>query len=308
MFHLMTHAFFKALLFLGAGIVMHALAGEQDMRKMRGMRGLLPRTAIAMWIGALALAGIPPLSGFFSKDSILASALARGDALGYALWAAGLAGAFLTGVYTFRMIFIVFGRDTPPEVRAVYDEHHHGHGEGPFWMVSTVAILAVLAAVGGWIQFAGLWHPLGDFLNGARSPFLEREHLNLLEPTGMQDLVTSVLAVGLGAIGIFIAWSIYAARRWPVPRWAFAQRTLEHKLWFDELYDWAFYKPAAGLAWLWYELFEKPLIAGSVRGAATAVREAGRGTTQAQTGYLRTYAIAIASGLAVLAIVFISVR
>jgi NADH-quinone oxidoreductase subunit L len=307
MFHLMTHAFFKALLFLAAGIAMHALAGEQDIRKMRGLRGLLPRTAIAMTIGGLALAGIPPLAGFFSKDSIIASALAREDALGYALWAAGLAGAFFTGVYTFRMIFIVFGeREPPPEVRAVYDEHRHGRGEGPFWMVSTVAVLATLAVVGGWIQFAGLWHPLSDFLNG--SVFVDREHLNLVEPSPNQDYVTAVLAVGLGATGIFLAWWIYGARRRAAPRVRWAQTTLEQKFFFDELYDRLFYRPAAGIAWLWYELFEKPLIAGSVTGAAGAVRQLGRGTTQAQTGYLRTYAIAIASGLAVLAIVFISVR
>src|SRR5215216_4543672 len=104
MFHLMTHAFFKALLFLAAGIVIHALLGEQDMRRMGGLGRLLPRTQAFFLIGALALVGIPPLSGFFSKDAIIASTLARGDAWGYTLFAAGVAGAFLTGLYTFRMV------------------------------------------------------------------------------------------------------------------------------------------------------------------------------------------------------------
>src|SRR5207248_3454867 len=108
MFHLMTHAFFKALLFLAAGIVIHALIGEQDMRKMGGLRRYLPRTYWAFVVGALALTGIPPFSGFFSKDSILASALAAGW-YGQLLFAVGIAGAFLTGLYTFRMVFIVFG-------------------------------------------------------------------------------------------------------------------------------------------------------------------------------------------------------
>src|SRR4051794_4594201 len=107
MFHLMTHAFFKALLFLAAGIVIHALSAEQDIRKMGGLRQLMPRVYWAFLIGALALVGIPPFAGFFSKDSIIASAMDRG-AYGYVLWVAALAGAFLTGLYTFRMLFLVF--------------------------------------------------------------------------------------------------------------------------------------------------------------------------------------------------------
>jgi NADH-quinone oxidoreductase subunit L len=308
MFHLMTHAFFKALLFLGAGIAIHALAGEQDIRRMRGLRSLLPRTAIAMWIGALALTALPPFSGFFSKDSIIASALARGDTLGYVLWGVGLFGALLTGIYTFRMIFIVFGRDeTPAEVRAVYDEHHHGKGEGPIWMTLPVAVLAVLAVVGGWIQFAGLWHPLSDFLDGSR--FVEgREHLNLLEPTVAQDYFTAAISVALSLLGIGIAWAIYGARRREAPRWTAVHRTLEHKFWFDELYDAIFYRPAAEIARLWHRGIERPLVGGSIAGVTVGARGVGRGLGEAQSGYLRTYAIAIAAGLAVLAIVFISVR
>src|SRR5207248_3308612 len=107
MFHLMTHAFFKALLFLAAGIAIHALAGEQDIRRMRGIGGLMPYTKWVFLVGSLALVGIPPFSGFFSKDSILAAALSRGW-YGDVLWAAGTIGAFLTGLYTFRLFFLVF--------------------------------------------------------------------------------------------------------------------------------------------------------------------------------------------------------
>ena len=108
MFHLMTHAFFKALLFMAAGIVIHCLMAEQDMRKMGGLRKYLPLTYIAFLAGSLALVAIPPFSGFFSKDSILAAALAEGS-YGAVLWVVGIAGAVLTGIYTFRMVFMVFG-------------------------------------------------------------------------------------------------------------------------------------------------------------------------------------------------------
>src|SRR6476619_3384890 len=110
MFHLMTHAFFKALLFLAAGVAIHALTGEQDLRKMRGLGRSMPRTRIVFLVGCLALVGMPPFAGFFSKDSILAAVLDRG-AFGDVLFACGLAGAFLPGIYTFRLFFIVFGKE-----------------------------------------------------------------------------------------------------------------------------------------------------------------------------------------------------
>jgi NADH-quinone oxidoreductase subunit L len=297
MFHLMTHAFFKALLFLAAGIVIHALVGEQDMRKMGGLRKLLPRTWLAMLIGGLALAGMPPLSGFFSKDSILASALATGDGYGYLLWIAGLVGALLTGIYTFRMIFLVFGGEPSPFVR----EHlHTEHGEGPFSMTSTVAVLAVLAVIGGWVQIAGIWHPLADFLHESAEP--------LVEPSVAQDIFTSVLAVALGLAGIGIAWLFYGARRRPVPRRAALQRLLEHKFYFDEAYDLLFYRPAVEVARAWTSFIEGPLIAGSISGVGGGTRELGARLGQAQTGFLRSYALAIAGGLAILALIFVSVR
>ena len=176
MFHLMTHAFFKALLFLAAGIVIHALAGEQDIRKMGGLRDALPRTYLYMLIGSLALAGIFPFAGFWSKDSILASALASGP-YGFVLFVAGLIGAFLTGLYTFRMIFLVWRGDRSPYVR----EHLHdaSHGEAPASMLATVAVLAVLSVIGGWVQIPGLWDPLADWLAPLAEP--------LVEPSVLQD-------------------------------------------------------------------------------------------------------------------------
>jgi NADH-quinone oxidoreductase subunit L len=264
---------------------------------MGGLGRLLPKTYAAMLIGALALAGIPPLAGFFSKDSLLAAALEAGP-YGWVLWAVGLAGTFLTGLYTFRMIFLVFGGEPSPFVR----EHLHrpGHTMPALWMAWTVGALAILSVVGGWLQFAGIWHPLSDFI--------EPVAVSGVEPSSLQDAVTSVLAVGLGALGIGIAWWIYSARRDEVPRFELGQRVLERKFHFDELYDAAFYRPAAWLAAGAMRLVEEPLIGGSIRGLAGGTRVVATRVTAAQTGLLRTYALALGSGAAILTVVFLAVR
>ena len=207
MFHLMTHAFFKATLFLAGGLVIHALAGEQDIRKMGGLRKSMPFTFLAFVAGSLALAGIPPFSGFFSKDPIIASALARGGAFGDVLWVAALAGALLTGIYAFRLVFRVFLGEPSAFVR----EHlHTGHGEGPLSMRWTVGVLAVLATVGGFIQFAPFWTPVTTWLD----PVVP----SLVEPTNAQELGTMAIGVALGLSGILIAWLLYGSHRFPVPR------------------------------------------------------------------------------------------
>jgi NADH-quinone oxidoreductase subunit L len=247
--------------------------------------------------GSLALVGVPPFAGFFSKDSILAAALDRGW-YGDLLWAAGMAGAFLTGLYTFRMYFVVFGG----EVSAFVREHFHPHGdkEGPFSMTAPVAVLGVLSLVGGWIQFAGVWTPVSNWLNPVAEP--------LVEATGLQEALSSVLAVALGLGGIGVAWWFYAARRAPVPRLATVQTVLERKFYFDEAYDLLFSRPADAIARALYRFVEGPLIGGSVAGVAGTAREFGRGVTRVQTGLLRTYALAIAASVAVLAIVYVSVK
>jgi NADH-quinone oxidoreductase subunit L len=297
MFHLMTHAFFKALLFLAAGIVIHALAGEQDIRNMGGLRDALPRTYWYMLIGALALAGIFPFAGFWSKDAILASALASGG-YGIVLFVAGLIGAFLTGLYTFRMIFLVWRGERSPYAR----EHLHdtSHGEAPFSMRGAVAVLAALSVVGGWVQIAGLWHPLADFLDPVAEP--------LVEPSVLQDWVTSLIAVGLGLAGIYLAWLLYGARTAVIPRAPEVARVLERKFYFDELYDLVFYRPSVAIARALYLGVERPLVAGSIDATVTGVREVGRTSTLVQSGYLRSYALALMAGVAVLAVLFVGFR
>jgi NADH-quinone oxidoreductase subunit L len=297
MFHLMTHAFFKALLFLAAGLVIHAIVGEQDMRKMGGLRRLMPFTYWCFLAGSLALVGIPPFSGFFSKDSILAAALARGT-FGAILWVGAIFGAFLTGLYTFRMFFLVFWGEPSAFVR----EHLHKHGrrDGPLVMIVPVALLAVLSVVGGWIQFADVWTYVSDFLEVSAPP--------LVTANGTQEAVSSLFAVAFGLAGIGIAWAIYAARRIEVPRIPQLQTALEKKLWVDELYDLAFYKPAVWLSLALQRWIEKPVILGSATEVAVGALRSGRYVGRLQTGLLRAYALALAGGIAVLLVVFISVR
>jgi NADH-quinone oxidoreductase subunit L len=324
MFHLITHAFFKALLFLAAGVLIHALAGEQDLRRMGGLRRLLPRTYWLFLTGSLALVGIPPFAGFFSKDSIIAAALAHGT-YGYVLWVVALAGTFLTGVYTFRLVFIAFGGEPSAFVRehlqaagegpvrpriASADPHEpeghpdpaaghgsHTHGEGPFSMMAVITVLGVLSLIGGWIQFAGVWTPITDWLAQTAHP--------LVEATNTKEAISSVLAVVLGAAGVGLAWWIYGARRTAAPR---ALALLEHKFYFDELYDLLFYKPAVALAAVCRSAVEEPLVTGSLSGIGLVGQEAGEEAARTQTGLLRTYAFAIAASVAVLAVVFLSVR
>jgi NADH-quinone oxidoreductase subunit L len=294
MFHLLTHAFFKALLFLAAGLVIHALIDEQDIRKMGGLGKLMPKTYVAFLVGGLALVGIPPFSGFFSKDPIIASELARGGWFGYTLYALDLFGTLLTGLYTFRLIFRVFG-GKPSEF--VTENLHRDHGEGPLVMLIPVGILALGAAFIGWLQVPGGWQLVSDWLDPVVPP--------LIDPSLTQDEVTSVVSVALGLLGIAVAWWIYVARRRPAPA---ASPALEHKLWFDELYDAVFYRPAVATAKVLYALVEGPLIGGSMTGIAEAVRGLGSETRRLQTGLVRTYALAVAASLAVLAVVFIAVR
>ena len=318
MFHLMTHAFFKALLFLAAGLVIHALAGEQDIRKMGGVGRLMPVTRITFLIGSLALVGVPPFSGFFSKDSIIAASLSRGW-YGAILFTVALIGTFLTGLYAFRLYLIVFPGEPSPFVRehlmrdshaagmegahatgeSAHEVHEHA-GEGPFSMTAPVIVLAVLAVVGGWIQFAPLWHPVSDWLDPVAPP--------LAVPSNTQEALASLFAVLLGLAGIGVAWLIYGAKRWRVPKLAFSQRLLEHKFYFDEAYDAAFYRPAVWLAKGLGRWIEGPIIGGSIREITAAFREAGLDTSRIQTGLVRTYALAIAASLAVITIVFVAVR
>jgi NADH-quinone oxidoreductase subunit L len=315
-FHLMTHAFFKALLFMGAGLVIHALAGEQDIRNMGGVGKLMPWTKRMFLIASLALVGIFPFAGFFSKDPIIAAALHTGHWYGWLFFLGALVGTFLTGVYTFRLYFIVFPGEPSPYVQEHYGTHHAGgeedatrehgeeqhHGEGPWTMLLPVGILTVLSVIGGWIQFAPPWHHLSDWLE----PVVHTLHS--AEPTHAQEYVVMILSLAAGMAGIGLAYAIYGQRRIAIPRVPALQRALEHKLYFDELYDALFYRPAAAVAARLRTDFEEPVVLAAATDVGEMAIETGRGVRKLQTGLLRTYVFFLGAGMAVMAFVFLVTR
>ena len=297
MFHLMTHAFFKALLFMTAGLAIHALAGEQDIRQMRGIGRLMPFTKWCFLAGALALVGIPPFSGFFSKDSIVASAAALGTWYGWIFWVCGIAGAFLTGLYTFRLWFLVFPGEPSPFVREHYHDHHGR--EGAWTMLIPVGVLAVLATVGGWLQWSPRWHPFTDWLAPAART------LAIAEPTSTQEYYTSAATVIAGLAGIALAWAIYSEKSVTIKALPFWRRTLEHKFYFDELYDALFFRPAAAIANGLRREIEEPVILQTGTDLGEATMETGGVVRRIQTGLLRTYVLFLAGGAAAVVLAFL---
>jgi NADH-quinone oxidoreductase subunit L len=295
MFHLVTHAFFKALLFLAAGVVIHALGGEQDMHKMGGLRKKLPRTFIAMLIGTGALAGLPPLAGFFSKDAILATAFS-GSAYDKVLFAAAIIGVLLTALYSFRMLFLVFsGEQSEPARRRLAK---HKGSEGPRWMTWPVAVLTLLTAVGGWMVVAGLWHPFSSFLEGVAPAFAS-------EPSAAREWLLSAVSLGVALSGVWIAWTIYSSRTQQAPK---TPKALVEKLYFDRVYDRVFYFPAVSLAHRLAAWFERPVIERSGEEIGTGTLTGGRVAAAIQNGLARTYVLLVAVGVSAIVLLFLVFR
>jgi NADH-quinone oxidoreductase subunit L len=296
MFHLMTHAFFKALLFMTAGLAIHALSDEQDIRKMRGLGKAMPFTKWCFLAGALALVGVPPFAGFFSKDPIIASTLNIGW-YGYVFYACGIAGAFLTGLYTFRLWFLVFPGEPSPFVREHYHDHHGR--EGALTMLVPVGILAVLATVGGWIQFPPHWEPITHWLDSVAPS------LAAAVPSSTQETVTSIVTVLVGLAGIAVAWAIYSERRIAIPAAPFWRRLLENKFYFDWLYDRIFYGPAVAISNGLLTQFEEPVVLQTGPDLGEATTETGSLVSRLQTGLLRTYVLFLAAGAAAVVLAFL---
>jgi NADH-quinone oxidoreductase subunit L len=294
MYHLLTHAFFKALLFLGAGIVIHALGGEQDVRRMGGLGSVLPKTKWLMWIGTVALIGFWPLS----KDAILSSDLEKGGTTATIVWVGGLLGAFLTGIYATRLMRLTFYGE-----RSQYaTEHlHTDHGEAPWVMMVPVVALAIGTLASGFLAIGfGVNETFAHWLGSA---------VPSIEPSTADDVVTTAIAWGVGVAGAVLTWRAYAdpalLERLKRP-FGGAAGVAEHKFYWDELYDRIAYIPAAAIATAVYRFFERWVIWGTVDLVAYIVRLVARGTADAQTGIVRQYATVLVAGAAALGVYFLS--
>jgi NADH-quinone oxidoreductase subunit L len=294
MFHLLTHAFFKALLFLGAGIVIHAVGGEQDVRRMGGLGSALPKTKWLMWIGTIALIGFWPLS----KDEVLSAALQKDTTTAIIVWVGGLVGAFFTGIYATRLMRLTFYGE-----RSQYaSEHlHTEHGEAPWEMFWPVVILAAGTLVVGLLD-------IGFGLSDLFSSWLGRTAPTIV-PTTFRDVLTTGIAWTVGASGAILTWRAYSnpalLQRAKRP-FAAVAGVAEHKFYWDEAYDRIAYLPAAVLASSLYRFFERWVIWGTIGLVAYLVRMLARATVAAQTGVVRLYATALVAGAVVLGAYFLS--
>jgi NADH-quinone oxidoreductase subunit L len=328
-FHLLTHAFFKALLFLAAGSVIHALSGEQDMRKMGGLRKRIPITFWTMTMGVFAIAGIPPLAGFFSKDEILYQAFVSGNKV---LWFVGLITAGLTSFYMFRLWFKTFfgpehfngHADLHDHGAAVYahsgshavmvadheEERPHGVHESPWIMLGPLVILAILSVIGGWVGVSaalGGHDEIGHFLD---TVFTTGATVEAATASRGQELGLAAISVLVAAIGFYIAYVFYYKK----PRTAAAlagrapalYRLVENKFYIDEIYSALIVAPLL----MFSRLFLGGVIDGGiVNGSGAAAGATTRGLSslvrRVQSGNIRSYAGWLALGAAAVLLVMI---
>ncbi|MFQ6132622.1 MAG: NADH-quinone oxidoreductase subunit L [Armatimonadota bacterium] len=305
-FHLMTHAFFKALLFLCAGAVMHALHGELDIRNMGGLRKHLPITRTTFLVACLAIAGVPIFAGFFSKDEILWSAFSRGGALGLGCWIVGALAALMTAFYMFRLYYVVFAG----EPRMSEEEQQHIH-EAPTSMALPLVLLAILSVIGGlvWIPF---WEQ-GKVFKGWLEPVFEPavrimggEHG--LHSTPLEAMVMAV-SVLLAICGIYLAYRAYLL----VPDLpnrikrglGGLYRLVYDKYRIDELYAAVVVSPGHRLSqWCW-QFVDVKVVDAAVNGLAEAFGQFGQALRRTQTGYVRHYALATVLGALIMLVYYL---
>jgi NADH-quinone oxidoreductase subunit L len=310
-FHLMTHAFFKGLLFLAAGSVIHAVGGEQDMRRMGGLRSKIPWTFWTMTAGTFAIAGFPPLAGFFSKDAILWQAYSSPYG-SWVYWAIGVFTAFLTSFYMFRQWFLTFFGEYRGEEHTdgAHGHGEHGHGgvhESPAVMLVPLVILALLSVCGGWIgseRFDKFLAPV--FHSEAATNSAGQISVTPAEPQkeGSSESLFTGISVGAALLGFILAWQLYH-RRTELPQkiaaslGGFYQAVL-HKYYVDEFYATVFVKPLidGSTKLLWHGV-DQDVIDAAVDNSADGAREVSDTVRHMQSGNLRSYAGWIAAGAAV---------
>jgi NADH-quinone oxidoreductase subunit L len=322
-FHLMTHAFFKGLLFLAAGSVIHAVGGEQDMRKMGGLRTKIPWTFWTMTAGTFAIAGIPPLAGFFSKDEILWQA----SRVSLVYWGVGIFTAFLTSFYMFRQWFMTFfgeyrgaehgdthgGHNSHHDSRPAND-HGHGHGgvhESPAVMLIPLVILAILSVVGGWVgignHFENFLAPVfhstatvsADSFDASTAPAEPKNE----ESEKSTELLFTGISVCAGVLGFLLAWQLYY-RRPALPAEIAAKLgglyyVVLHKYYVDEIYAAVIVKPLIAISTLiFWQGIDRDIIDATLDGSADGAREVSDTMRHMQSGNIRSYAGWVAAGAA----------
>ena len=329
LFHLMTHAFFKALLFMAAGSIIGAMGGEQSLDRMRGFRRAMPFTYASFVIGGLALSAVPPFSGFFSKDEILGDIASRGGGW-WVLYVLGYVGAFLTALYTWRMIFRAFWGEPCPEAVELEEGHLH-HAEAPFnpangeiedadvgfpgpehhiaersgEMRGAMTILAVLAVVGGIVQV--------PFVTDWLEHFLDPSFADSRFGAGPSDTLTvigMIVATIVGLAGIYAAYVVWVAREGTSARvrerLAPVHQLFVNKWYFDELIDLVVVRPFAWFGRFGQQTFERVVINGLLVGGTTNVVKAGSAAARAlQNGFLRAYAALLVLGMVGVALYFL---
>ncbi len=329
MFHLMTHAFFKALLFMAAGSIIAAMANEQNIDRMSGFGKAMRFTSITMLCGALALAAFPLTSGFFSKDEILAYASARGGM--YLIFTVlGYLGALLTAIYTFRLIFRILPGQPCKEAQELIDTGHVAHepprnpatgeeedtdvgfpgaehhiAEGSWPMRAAMAVLAFLALVGGLVQVPGLDEVITHFLD----PVFHDSPLAEIHPSTGADWFGLTIGGVISIIGIGIAYWLYVLRP-EIPaqlirRLRPVHTFLVNKWYFDELIDILVVRPALAVGRFANRVFERVVVDGLVTGTEETVRSAGGVVRAVQNGFVRSYALLLIAGFAGLALYFL---
>lgn len=294
-FHLMTHAFFKALLFLGAGSVIHAMSNEQDIRQMGGIWKKIPATYALMWIGSLALVGIFPFAGFYSKDIILESAFAAGSTVGYLAFTAGIIAAFCTAFYSARLLIVVFHGKS----RASEDTLHHVH-ESPFVMMLPLILLSIGAVVAGYIGME-IFHMVSpDSAFWRKSLFVLESH-DVLEKAHHVAAWVKYLPLVVGFAGMGLAYVFYVAA--PTIPEMLARKLrpvynlLLNKYYIDELYDFIFVRPMKAIGTFLWNVVDSKIIDGVPNGAAWLSDRFALQLSKFQTGYLYHYAFMMLIGL-----------
>ena len=295
-FHVMTHAFFKALLFLGAGSVIHAMGGEQDIRNMGGLKRSMRITHITFLLGCLAIAGMPPFSGFFSKDEILGAAFAKNPLL----WIIGVLGAMMTAFYMFRLYAMTF----LGKFRGTDEQQHHLH-ESPRAMTIPLIILAILAVVGGWVGIPEAFMQGGHRLEAFLSPVFEQSNAITVknELTHANEYLLMAISVVAALFALIFAWNRFKSYQKTERPQTGLDKVLGNKWYVDELYDAVIVKPMQSISKYFTNVVERKGIDGLVNSVGKAVNYSSRQIRLLQSGQVGVYVLLMVLAILILFIV-----